>query len=67
MLYKGYIFAAVMLVAPILGSLAATMSNRLSIGTQIMLRAELTAAIYRKALRLSTRWVQVVGVCVCAC
>lgn len=55
--YKGYIFAAVMLVAPILGTLAAGQSNRLSVGTQIMMRAELTAAIYRKALRLSTRWV----------
>ena len=55
-LYKGYIFAVVMLMAPILGSLAAVMANRLSIGTQVMLRAELTAAIYRKALRLSSRW-----------
>lgn len=54
-MYKGYIFASVLLVAPVLGALAAGMSNRLSVGTQIMLRAELTAAIYRKALRLSTR------------
>lgn len=29
--------------------------SRCSIGTQVMVRAELTAAIYRKALRLSTR------------
>jgi hypothetical protein len=50
-----YIFAAMMFLAPLLGTLAAGQSNRLSIGTQIMVRAELTASIYRKALRL--RWV----------
>ena len=44
-----------MFLAPLLGTLAAGQSNRLSIGTQIMVRAELTASIYRKALRL--RWV----------
>lgn len=53
-LTKAYIFAAMMWVAPVLGTLAAGQSNRLSIGTQIMVRAELTASIYRKALRL--RW-----------
>lgn len=54
-LHKAYIFAAMMFLAPILGTLAAGQSNRLSIGTQIMVRAELTASIYRKALSLSTR------------
>jgi hypothetical protein len=53
-LTKSYIFAAAMFLAPILGTLAAGQSNRLSIGTQVMVRAELTASIYRKALRL--RW-----------
>ena len=49
-----FIFAAMMFLAPLLGTLAAGQSNRLSIGTQIMVRSELTASIYRKALRL--RW-----------
>ncbi|KAL4852933.1 Multidrug resistance-associated protein 1 [Chlorella vulgaris] len=54
-LNKAYIFAAAMFVAPLVGTLSAGQSNRLSIGTQIMVRAELAASIYRKALRLSTR------------
>lgn len=41
-----------MFCAPVLGTLCAGQSNRLSIGTQIMVRSELTASIYRKALRL---------------
>ena len=41
-----------MFVAPVVGTLSAGQSNRLSIGTQIMVRSELTASIYRKALRL---------------
>lgn len=53
-LTKAYIFAAMMFVAPVVGTLCAGQSNRLSIGTQIMVRSELTASIYRKALRL--RW-----------
>lgn len=51
-LTKAFIFAAMMFVAPIIGTLAAGQSNRLSLGTQIMVRAEMTASIYRKALRL---------------
>eukprot|EP00887_Chlorella_sp_A99_P001416 scaffold8.g1416.t1 len=54
-LHKSYVFAVCMFVAPVLGSVVASQSNRISIGTQVMVRAELTAAIYRKALRLSTR------------
>ncbi|KAL4457987.1 hypothetical protein ABPG75_012852 [Micractinium tetrahymenae] len=54
-LTKAYVFAAMMFVAPVVGTLCAGQSNRLSIGTQIMVRSELTASIYRKALRLSTR------------
>ena len=46
------IYATVMFLAPLVGALAAGQSNRLSIGTQVMVRAQLTAAIYRKALRL---------------
>lgn len=53
-LAKAYVFAAMMFVAPVVGTLCAGQSNRLSIGTQIMVRSELTASIYRKALRL--RW-----------
>lgn len=51
-LNKCYVFAAMMFVAPVVGTLAAGQANRLSVGTQIMVRAELTASIYRKALRL---------------
>lgn len=55
-----------MFLAPILGTLAAGQSNRLSIGTQVMVRAELTASIYRKALRLRCSR-GCVCVCVCVC
>ena len=55
-LTKSFIFAGCMFLAPILGTLAAGQANRLSIGTQIMVRAELTASIYRKALRLRWAW-----------
>jgi ABC-type multidrug transport system fused ATPase/permease subunit len=54
-LNKAYIYAAVMFIAPVIGTVAATMANRLSIGTSIMIRGEMTASIYRKALRLSTK------------
>ena len=59
-LRNAYIYAACMFLAPVIGTLAAGQSNRLSIGTSIMIRAELTASIYRKALRL--RWVGADGV-----
>ena len=52
---RAWLFAMGMFLGPLVGTLAAGQSNRMSIGTQIMIRAELTAAIYRKALRLSTR------------
>jgi ATP-binding cassette, subfamily C (CFTR/MRP), member 1 len=52
---RAYLFAMGMLLAPLVGTLAAGQANRLSIGTQVMIRAELTASIYRKALSLSTR------------
>lgn len=54
-LNEAYIYAAVMFIAPVIGTMAATMANRLSIGTSIMIRGEMTASIYRKALRLSTK------------
>jgi len=66
-LKKSFIFASMMFVAPVLGTLAAGQANRLSIGTQIMVRAELTASIYRKALRLRSvgglGWVGRPGLC----
>jgi hypothetical protein len=48
-------YAMVMLLAPLIGSVLAGQGNRLSIGTQLMIRAQLTASIYRKALHLSTK------------
>lgn len=50
---QAYIFAACMFIAPMLGSVCYVQSNRLSIGTQVLVRAELTAGIYRKAQFLS--------------
>ena len=52
---KAFLFAMGMFLAPVVGSLGAAQANRVAIGTQIMIRAELNASIYRKALRLSTR------------
>lgn len=52
---NAWLFAMGMFLAPVVGTLGAGQSNRVSVGTQIMVRAELTAAIYRKALRMSTR------------
>jgi len=52
---RAWLFAMGMFLAPAVGTLGAGQANRMSIGTQIMIRAELTASIYRKALRLSTR------------
>jgi ABC-type multidrug transport system fused ATPase/permease subunit len=54
-LTEAWLYAMGMFLAPVVGTLAAGQANRISIGTQVMIRAELTAAIYRKALRLSTR------------
>jgi hypothetical protein len=52
---RAWLFAMGMFLAPIGATLGAGQANRISVGTQVMIRAELTAAIYRKALRLSTR------------
>ena len=52
---RAFLFAMGMLLAPMVGALGAAQANRVSIGTQVMIRSELTASIYRKALRMSTR------------
>lgn len=52
---QAYMFAALMFVFPLVGAIALVHSNRLAIQIQIKLRAELTSAVYRKALRLSAR------------
>jgi ATP-binding cassette subfamily C (CFTR/MRP) protein 1 len=52
---KGYLFAMGMFLGPVVGTMGAAQANRVAIGTQIMIRSELIASIYRKALRLSTR------------
>ena len=44
-----------MFVFPMIGAVAYVHSSRLSIIVQIKMRAELTAAVYRKALALSSR------------
>lgn len=53
---RNYLWAALMFVFPMFGAVAYVHSSRLSIIVQIQLRAELTAAVYRKALRLSSRY-----------
>ena len=50
-----YLWAALMFVFPMIGAVAYVHSSRLSIIVQIKMRAELTAAVYRKALALSSR------------
>jgi hypothetical protein len=52
---RAYLFAALMFLFPLVGAMALVHSNRLAIQVQIKLRAELTSAVYRKALRLSAR------------
>ena len=52
---KAYLYAMGMFLAPLVGTLGASQANRVAIGTQIMIRSELIASIYRKALSLSTR------------
>lgn len=54
-LVQAWLFAMGMFLAPAVGTLAVSQSNRMFIGTQVMVRAELTAAIYRKAMRMSIR------------
>lgn len=53
-----YLWAALMFVFPMIGAVAYVHSSRLSIIVQIKMRAELTAAVYRKALALSSRSAQ---------
>ena len=52
---RAYLFAALIFVFPLVGAIALVHSNRLAIQVQIKLRAELTAAVYQKAMRLSAR------------
>lgn len=52
---KAYLFAMGMFLAPVVGTLGASQANRVAIGTQIMIRSELIASIYRKALSLRDR------------
>ncbi|KAL6776048.1 hypothetical protein ACKKBG_A19595 [Auxenochlorella protothecoides x Auxenochlorella symbiontica] len=54
-LKQAYLYAMGMFLAPVVGTLINGMANRVSIGTQVIIRAELNAAIYAKALRLSNR------------
>jgi hypothetical protein len=53
---NAYLYAVLIFVFPLVGAMALVHSNRLAIQVQIKLRAELTSAVYRKALRLSARW-----------
>ncbi|KAL3154179.1 hypothetical protein ABBQ32_013696 [Trebouxia sp. C0010 RCD-2024] len=50
-----YLWAALMFICPMIGAVLYVHSSRLSIVVQIKMRAELTAAVYRKALALSSR------------
>lgn len=52
---KAWLYAMGMFLAPVVGTLAAAQANRIAIGTSVMIRSEITATIYRKALSLSTR------------
>ncbi len=52
---RAYLYAALIFVFPLVGAIALVHSNRLAIQVQIKLRAELTAAVYQKAMRLSAR------------
>jgi len=52
---QAYLYAALIFVFPLVGAIALVHSNRLAIQVQIKLRAELTAAVYQKAMRLSAR------------
>ena len=50
-----YTYAVLMFVFPMVGAVALVHSNRIAIHVQIRLRAQLTSAVYRKALCLSSR------------
>lgn len=47
-----------MFLAPAIGSVINGVADRISIGTQVIIRAELNTAVYTKALRLSARSVE---------
>ena len=51
-----YVWAILIFVFPMIGAVALVHSNRVAIHIQIRLRAQLTSAVYRKALNLSSRW-----------
>ena len=51
-----YVFAVLMFVFPLVGAIALVHSDRVAIQIQIRLRAQLTSAVFRKALRLSSRY-----------
>lgn len=52
---SAYGYAVAMLIFPLLAGLAFAHASRLAIQVQVRVRAQLTAAVYRKALRLSPR------------
>jgi len=50
-----YLYSVLIFVFPLIGAIALVHSNRVAIQVQIRLRAQLTSAVYLKALRLSSR------------
>eukprot|EP01025_Chloroclados_australasicus_P037639 TRINITY_DN3846_c0_g4_i1.p1 TRINITY_DN3846_c0_g4~~TRINITY_DN3846_c0_g4_i1.p1 ORF type:complete len:1422 (-),score=137.95 TRINITY_DN3846_c0_g4_i1:223-4488(-) len=52
---RAYAFAAAMFVAPLIGSICMTHSNRFGIYHQLAVRAQLTAAVFRKAMKMSNQ------------
>ncbi len=50
-----YGYAVMMLIFPLLAGLSFVHASRFAIQVQVRVRAQLTAAVYHKALRLSTR------------
>lgn len=50
-----YVYAVLIFAFPMVGAVALVHSNRIAIHVQIRLRAQLTSAVYRKALNLSSR------------
>ncbi len=64
---RAYLYAALIFVFPLVGAMALVHSNRLAIQVQIKLRAELTSAVYRKALRLSARCGDAALMCPSSC
>jgi len=50
-----YLYSVLIFVFPLIGAISLVHSNRVAIQVQIRLRAQLTSAVYLKALRLSSR------------